>query len=45
MHVNPGGHLGIPLFERDSWERFFTRHLVGRAAARTAGGTVGAASG
>jgi pimeloyl-ACP methyl ester carboxylesterase len=32
MHVNPGGHLGIPIFERDSWERFFTRHLTGRAA-------------
>ncbi|HEX3649115.1 MAG TPA: alpha/beta hydrolase [Pseudonocardiaceae bacterium] len=28
MHINPGGHLGIPMFERDSWERFFTRHLV-----------------
>jgi dienelactone hydrolase len=27
MHLNPGGHLGIPMFERDSWERFFTRHL------------------
>lgn len=33
MHVNPGGHLGIPLFERDSWERFYTRHLAGRQAA------------
>jgi pimeloyl-ACP methyl ester carboxylesterase len=27
LHVNPGGHLGIPEFERASWERFFTRHL------------------
>lgn len=34
LHVNPGGHLGIPAFERDSWERFLTRHLVdGRTAA------------
>jgi dienelactone hydrolase len=28
LHVNPGGHLGIPMFERDSWERFYTRHLT-----------------
>jgi pimeloyl-ACP methyl ester carboxylesterase len=27
MHLNPGGHLGIPFFEGQSWERFFTRHL------------------
>jgi pimeloyl-ACP methyl ester carboxylesterase len=27
MHINPGGHLGIPFFEASSWERFFTRHL------------------
>jgi pimeloyl-ACP methyl ester carboxylesterase len=27
MHLNPGGHLGIPYFEGGSWERFFTRHL------------------
>jgi pimeloyl-ACP methyl ester carboxylesterase len=27
LHVNPGGHLGIPEFERASWERFFARHL------------------
>ena len=27
LHINPGGHLGIPEFERASWERFFTRHL------------------
>ncbi|HEY3749832.1 MAG TPA: alpha/beta hydrolase [Pseudonocardiaceae bacterium] len=33
MHVNPGGHLGIPMFERDSWERFFVRHLVAKQAA------------
>jgi hypothetical protein len=29
MHVNPGGHLGIPMFERVGWERFFARHLTG----------------
>jgi dienelactone hydrolase len=27
MHVNPGGHLGIPTFERDQWEQFYVRHL------------------
>ncbi len=27
MHINPGGHTGIPAFERESWERFYTRHL------------------
>jgi dienelactone hydrolase len=27
LHVNPGGHMGIPEFERASWERFFARHL------------------
>jgi cephalosporin-C deacetylase-like acetyl esterase len=27
MHINPGGHLGIPNFEAESWERFFVRHL------------------
>jgi pimeloyl-ACP methyl ester carboxylesterase len=27
MHLNPGGHLGIPYFEGASWERFFARHL------------------
>lgn len=30
MHINPGGHVGTPLFERDSYELFFERHL-GRA--------------
>lgn len=39
LHVNPGGHLGIPTFERDSWERFYLRHLVGATQ------PVGAASG
>jgi pimeloyl-ACP methyl ester carboxylesterase len=27
MHINPGGHLGIPAFERESYERFYLRHL------------------
>jgi cephalosporin-C deacetylase-like acetyl esterase len=27
MHINPGGHMGIPDFESASWERFFVRHL------------------
>ena len=27
MHINPGGHLDIPRFEGDSWERFYSRHL------------------
>lgn len=31
MHVNPGGHVQVPLFERDSSERFFRRHLLPEA--------------
>jgi hypothetical protein len=27
MHINPGGHLDIPNFERTDWEAFYTRHL------------------
>jgi pimeloyl-ACP methyl ester carboxylesterase len=27
MHINPGGHMGIPEYEGASWERFFVRHL------------------
>jgi len=27
MHVNPGGHVQMPLFERDAVEAFFRRHL------------------
>jgi dienelactone hydrolase len=27
MHINPGGHVEIPLFERDAAEQFFVRHL------------------
>jgi cephalosporin-C deacetylase-like acetyl esterase len=35
MHINPGGHMGIPEFEGASWERFYVRHLgVAADAAR-----------
>jgi hypothetical protein len=27
MHINPGGHMDIPNFERTDWEAFYTRHL------------------
>lgn len=27
MHINPGGHTGIPTIERESWKPFFVRHL------------------
>lgn len=27
MHINPGGHVGIPSHERDSWLAFWKRHL------------------
>ena len=27
MHINPGGHVGMPLFERDAVEAFYLRHL------------------
>jgi pimeloyl-ACP methyl ester carboxylesterase len=27
MHINPGGHVQTPLFERDDYELFFKRHL------------------
>ena len=27
MHINPGGHVGIPAHEREEFERFFLRHL------------------
>ena len=27
MHINPGGHVDIPDFERDAWLAFFVRHL------------------
>jgi hypothetical protein len=28
MHINPGGHVGTPLFEREAYELFFKRHLA-----------------
>jgi dienelactone hydrolase len=28
LHVNPGGHVAMPLFERDAAEAFFRRHLL-----------------
>jgi dienelactone hydrolase len=27
MHINPGPHVGIPMFEREAAEAFFRRHL------------------
>jgi len=27
LHANPGPHMGVPAFELESSERFFTRHL------------------
>jgi pimeloyl-ACP methyl ester carboxylesterase len=27
LHINPGGHVQIPLFERDAYDAFFLRHL------------------
>ncbi len=27
LHVNPGGHVQVPVFENDSAESFFVRHL------------------
>jgi hypothetical protein len=32
LHANPGRHAGVPAFELDSSERFFTRHLRGVSA-------------
>lgn len=28
MHINPGGHTGIPLLEREAWLLFWKRHLL-----------------
>ena len=28
LHLNPGGHIDVPRFERDAAERFFRRHLL-----------------
>lgn len=27
MHINPGGHVGIPAHEREAWLAFWRRHL------------------
>jgi hypothetical protein len=35
LHANPGRHTAVPVFELESSERFFTRHLVEGAAAAT----------
>ena len=32
MHVNPGGHVATPLFERDAYDAFFRRHLAEETA-------------
>jgi cephalosporin-C deacetylase-like acetyl esterase len=37
LHANPGRHHAVPAFERESSERFFTRHLLGAGAAVAAG--------
>jgi hypothetical protein len=36
LHANPGRHMGVPAFELDSSQRFFTRHLAGGGAPATA---------
>jgi hypothetical protein len=28
LHANPGGHMDVPMFELDSSQRFFARHLT-----------------
>jgi hypothetical protein len=28
MHINPGPHVGIPIFERDAALAFYKRHLL-----------------
>ncbi len=28
LHLNPGGHIDVPRFERDAAEHFFRRHLL-----------------
>lgn len=36
LHANPGGHGGVPAFELDNSQRFFTRHLIHDDASATA---------
>jgi dienelactone hydrolase len=28
LHINPGKHVAIPAYERESWQRFYQRHLL-----------------
>jgi fermentation-respiration switch protein FrsA (DUF1100 family) len=28
LHINPGKHVEIPTYERESWQRFYQRHLL-----------------
>jgi hypothetical protein len=37
LHANSGRHMNVPLFELDSSERFFTRHLLKGSASSVAG--------
>jgi len=37
LHANPGRHAGVPAFEMESSERFFTRHLVEGSASAAVG--------
>ncbi|MGE5291702.1 MAG: alpha/beta hydrolase [Micromonosporaceae bacterium] len=37
LHANPGRHAGVPAFELESSERFFTRHLLDGSACAVAG--------
>ena len=37
LHANHGRHTGVPAFELDSSERFFTRHLVEGGTSAAAG--------
>jgi dienelactone hydrolase len=36
LHANPGRHTGVPPFELESSERFFTRHLIENSASTMA---------
>jgi fermentation-respiration switch protein FrsA (DUF1100 family) len=36
LHANPGRHAGVPAFELERSERFFTRHLDEGGASATA---------
>jgi dienelactone hydrolase len=29
LHMNPGKHVEVPEYERESWQRFYERHLLG----------------